>query len=68
MNAFERFPHLHWTSQQLADAVPLRLHELFIADIAGSPAPRAANAGELPHRRDTRYVPPATLPARFHVR
>ena len=41
MNAFDRFPaRLHWNAQQLADAVPLRLHELpaFRAD-AGAVAP-----------------------------
>lgn len=70
MNAFDRFPaHLHWTAQQLADAVPLRLHELpaFRAD-AGTVAP-AANA---PRRTASRavagYRAVAPLASRFRVR
>ena len=70
MNAFDRFPaHLHWTAQQLADAVPLRLHELpaFRAD-AGVVAP-AANA---PRRTAPRpaigYRAVAPLVSRFRVR
>ena len=54
MNAFDRFPaRLHWNAQQLADAVPLRLHELpaFRAD-AGAVAP-AANA---PRRATVRAI------------
>ena len=70
MNAFDRFPaRLHWNPQQLADAVPLRLHELpaFRAD-AGAVAP-AANA---PRRTTVRaiagYRAVAPLASHFRVR
>ena len=40
MNADVYFPsQLHWTAQELAEAVPLRLHELFAFD-AGRDAAR----------------------------
>jgi hypothetical protein len=47
------FPEqLHWTSEQLADAVPLRLHQVFAFDASGvlghaeaSAAPRQPRTG-----------------------
>jgi hypothetical protein len=65
MNAFVLFPaHLHWTSQQLAEAVPLRLHEMFAFD-AGLQADAAGEAQPQP-RRD--YAPRPPMPERFSVR
>jgi len=65
MNAFVIFPaHLHWTSQQLAEAVPLRLHEMFAFD-ARSLADATSKAAPQP-RRD--YAPHPPMPERFSVR
>jgi len=67
MNASVFFPsQLHWSSHELAEAVPLRLHELFAFGVehdlraANSPAPRAAG------RRD--YLPATPAPDVFRVR
>ena len=69
MNAFDHFPaHLHWNAQQLADAVPLRLHQLFVAEIAGDATQRAANRTADVPRRGSGYVVPARLPAHFRIR
>ena len=70
MNAFAHFPtRLHWTAQQLADAVPLRLHELDVFDAArdagNAPAANAANASQA--RRGGAYLRPAALHARFRI-
>jgi hypothetical protein len=56
-----------WTSQELAEAVPLRLHELFAFD-AGPDAQIASNAGNqrLPKRRD--YLTASQLLPIFRVR
>jgi len=70
MNAFDRFPaHLHWTAQQLADAVPLRLHELpaFRAG-AGAVAPAANAPRRTAPRAIAGYRAVAPLASRFHVR
>lgn len=67
MNAFAHFPSRpHWTSHQLADAVPRRLHELF-AFVA--PAGADARDGEA-RRIDplAGYARRTALPARFLVR
>ncbi|MDH5835171.1 hypothetical protein [Luteimonas kalidii] len=68
MNHFAHFPaRPHWTAQQLADAVPVRLHQLFAFDARheGADAP-AANAPR--HRaRDARYTRHSMLPPRFGV-
>ena len=68
MNAFAHFPaRLHWTAQELADAVPLRLHEMFAYDAAASDhARRAANAERRRARVDS-YLPPAALRSHFRV-
>lgn len=59
----------HWTAQDLADAVPLRLFELlaFDAGAAGATAGRSANQ---PPRRGLRgaYRRNGELPASFRVR
>ncbi|MEO6138102.1 MAG: hypothetical protein ABIP11_05465 [Luteimonas sp.] len=68
MNASVFFPsHLHWTSAELADAVPLRLHELFAFD-AGCVSQFASNmdARRKPNRRD--YLMASQLPPVFRVR
>jgi len=70
MNAFDRFPtHLHWNAQQLADAVPLRLHELPAFRAEEGPVARAANA---PRRAAARpaagYRAVAPLSAHFRIR
>lgn len=68
MNAFARFPaHLHWTAQQLADAVPMRLHELFAFDAARAELRAAANTPRATPRRDG-YLHRAPVFQRFHVR
>ncbi len=62
------FPsQLHWTSHELAEAVPLRLHELFAFD-AGRDAQVASNAGNqrMPKRRD--YLTASQLSPVFRVR
>lgn len=62
------FPsQLHWTSEQLADAVPLRLHELFAFD-AGH-AGESANAS-VPTRQmePRRYLPASPAPDVFRIR
>lgn len=67
MNASVFFPsQLNWTSQELAEAVPLRLHELFAFGVehelraANSAPPRAAR------RRD--YLPAAPVLDVFRIR
>ncbi|TWT22572.1 hypothetical protein FQY83_06035 [Luteimonas marina] len=69
MNAFAHFPsRLHWTAQQLADAVPLRLHELFAFDAARDEGCRAAaNGGRRRARSDGGYVARSALPSRFGI-
>ena len=59
------FETLRWSAQDLADAVPLRLHALF-AD--GGPA-EAANAARLvvPRRWHQGYVRQRDLPARIRI-
>ena len=70
MNAFAHFPaRLHWNADQLADAVPLRLHALFPFDAAhdDSSVP-AANRESRRTRRTVAYAAPRPLPARFRIR
>lgn len=69
MNAFDRFPaRLHWNAQQLADAVPLRLHELYAFDASRDGQRRAAANNERPRTRALGYVAGSTLPGRFGIR
>lgn len=70
MNTSSTFPFApHWTAQDLADAVPLRLFELFAfdADAAGAIPGRSANQ---PPRRGLRgaYLRNGELAASFRVR
>jgi len=62
---FLAFPaQLHWSAQDLADAVPLRLFELFAFDPADA-MPSANRASARTHRRG--YLPAAPLSTLFHV-
>ena len=66
MNADVYFPsQLNWTAQELAEAVPLRLHELFAFD-AGR-VMDASNANHaLPQREG--YLPPLPTSPFFRIR
>ena len=65
MNAFVVFPErLHWTAQQLTEAVPLRLHELFAFDATTQGS--AANRSQPRPPRD--YAPHPPMSERFSVR
>ncbi len=62
------FPsQLHWTSEQLADAMPLRLHQMFGFD--ASAACDSANASvSTRQRKPRRYLPVTTATDVFRVR
>ena len=63
------FPYrLHWTAQDIADAVPLRLFELFSFDAGADGADLDRSANHLP-RRNWRgaYLRIGELPASFRV-
>jgi hypothetical protein len=68
MNAFAPFPALlHWDAQQLADAVPPRLHQLYAASATAAARIPAANAARLARRAPSRpYLRGAALP-RFRI-
>ena len=67
MNAFAHFPaRPHWTSQQLADAVPRRLHELFALVAPANADSRDGEARRLDPQAS--YARRTALPARFVVR
>ena len=69
MNANVYFPsQLNWTAQELAEAVPLRLHELFAFD-AGRHVD-ASNTNHALHRLPQRegYLPPLPAPPFFRIR
>lgn len=62
--------HTHWDSQQLADAVPLRLSQLldFSADALRASDRASANAAALHGiRKSTTFLPPQVL-APFRTR
>jgi hypothetical protein len=70
MNAsfFINFPsQLHWSADELTEAFPMRLHELFAHD-ACSETPFASHNGiqTLPQRPD--FLPAAPMPTFFRVR
>ncbi|MCF7222316.1 hypothetical protein [Marilutibacter chinensis] len=69
-NADAAFPfRLHWSADQLAAAVPLRLHQLFEIDDAGDVLRRSANQAPQAHRpRATSYLPDSRMPELFRVR
>lgn len=67
MNASVFFPsQLHWTSQELAEAVPLRLHELFAFDAEHDVPAANGLPPRMPRRRN--YLPPTPAPDVFRVR
>ena len=68
MDNFACIPtRLHWTAQQLTDAVPLRLHQLYGFAADGAAQGHAAN-GERDRRRPHRaYAPSPVLPPRFRI-
>ena len=70
MDTFAYFPaRPHWTAQQLTDAVPLRLHELYAFDATRDTADCAAANGERNRRQAARsYAARSALPARFGIR
>ena len=65
-DAFVAFPEtLHWNAQDIADAVPLRLFELYAFD----PADARPCANRAPARAVRRsYLPPQPQAALFRVR
>lgn len=69
MNTSSTFPFaLHWTAQELADAVPLRLFELFAFDAGADGADLDRCANQLPRRRRRGgYLRPTELPAFIRV-
>ncbi|GAB3746846.1 hypothetical protein [Lysobacter olei] len=68
MNASSHFPAtLHWSSHELAAAVPLRLFEMLDFDAPDHGA-HAANTVAAPRRTPREgYARNAALPAHFHV-
>ena len=65
-NASVAFPsQLHWDAQDIADAVPLRLFELYVFDPAQ--AMPSANRGTALRTQRTSYTPAASH-AMFRVR
>ena len=69
MNAFAHFPtRLHRTAQQLADAVPLRLHELYAFEAARDTATSAANGERGRRQAFDGYRARGCLPVRFDIR
>lgn len=63
------FENLRWTSQDIADAVPLRLHEIDLFDAADA-RDASANAARFQHppRLRNAYLAASALPARFGIR
>jgi len=71
MNTQTTFPYrLGWSAQDIADAVPRRLFELFAfdADLRGHGGARGANPLPAPRRWRGGYHRQAQLPARWLVR
>jgi len=69
MNTTSTFPYrLHWTAQDIADAVPLRLFELFSFDAGADGADLERSANQLPrHSWRGAYLRIGELPASFRV-
>lgn len=68
MHAIDRsFPTFHWTPAQLADAVPLRLSELFAYSTGREPAGVPANTPRPRPRTAPDYLPAEALAPRFRV-
>ena len=68
MDNFACIPtRLHWTAQQLTDAVPLRLHQLYAFAADGAAPGHAAN-GERGRRASRHaYAPRPAFPPRFRI-
>ena len=67
MNAFVALPSaFRWTPRELADAVPLRLHEAVAFDAGADDTSPAAN-GLRRRAPAAGYVPPRTSPTRFRI-
>lgn len=68
MNATSAFPfRLHWSSQALADAVPLRVHELFAPGTHQPCAGNQARSAPRPRPLHACYRPLGPLPPRFLI-
>lgn len=68
MNATSAFPfRLHWSPQALADAVPLRVHELFAPGTVQPPAGNQARSAPRARPLHAWYRPLGPLPPRFLV-
>lgn len=68
MHAFDRtLPAFRWTPAQLADAVPLRLSELFAYTAARDAARGPANTLRRRVRPTPGYLPAEALAPRFRV-
>jgi hypothetical protein len=64
---FLSFPErLHWTAQQLVEAVPLRLHEMYAFE--AGPGAHVANRATRPPRPCPDFAPCPPLAERFRVR
>ena len=71
MNTRSPFPdQLNWTSQELADAVPLRLSKLFAFDAsrAGIVAVDSANPAAVPRTQPGSYLPTPPSSTGFRIR
>ena len=68
MDNFAYIPtRLHWTAQQLTDAVPLRLHQLYAFAAESRPARIAANGERRRRPAVQAYAARSPLPARFCI-
>ena len=68
MNAFVALPNaFNWTPQQLAEAVPLCLHEALAFDALAGDTLAAANAPRERLRIAHQYRAAAALPPRFRI-
>ena len=66
MNADDYFPsQLHWSAQELAEAVPLRLHELVAFDV-GRDMDASNISQRLPQREG--YLPASPASPFFRIR
>lgn len=69
MYATTGFPHhLHWSSYELADAVPRRLSELYRFDVRlDAPDAHCANGERRRNQTPQGYLSASALPERFQV-
>ncbi|WP_166211643.1 hypothetical protein [Cognatiluteimonas telluris] len=67
-NATMYFPsQLHWSSEQLADAVPRRLHPLFAFDASSSGIEDSANASPVRRPPAPAFLPATPAPDVFRI-